>query len=296
LWALFAFILAVALPGRLPLDLAWVVLPLWWLASRELARYFEAPLAAPFAVLLEAVIIVLLLLVGWLNVASYILDGQVLRLYFTLGLLVVAVIATYLIGAGWSGRAALTGLVWGVCVGLMIWVFGEALSPGRPRSGTPVELWQIPPASADVDLALRTLGDFSEWQTGRRDSLEMDIVAPETELGWYFRGFPNARYLEALAPNTLPLVLFAQAEFPEPQLTLPYRGQNISWSYQGNWADLPVRDWLRWLFYRQMPVASQQVTIWARADVFPGGQVLPQSNSPVPEPIEDDLPEDSPQR
>jgi hypothetical protein len=293
-WALVAFILAVVLPGRLPLDLVWVVLPLWWLAARELARYFQAPLTAPFAVLLEALIIFLLLLVGWLNVASYILDGQVLRLYFTLGLLVIAAVATYLIGAGWSGRAALTGLVWGLCMGMLIWVVGEALAPGHPRDGTPVELWQVPPASADINLALSTIGDFSEWQTGRRDSLELDIVQADPGMGWYFRSFPNARFLEALAPNTLPLVMLTPAEFPDPQLTLPYRGQNITWSYRADFENLPARDWLRWLFYRQAPVIKEQVSIWARADMFPGGTVLPQSEAPAPPSEDDVLPQDSP--
>ncbi len=296
LWAVFAFLLAVVLPGRLPLDLIWVVLPLWWLASRTLAHFFQMPAEAPFAVLLEALIIFVLMLVGWLNIAGFVVDGQVLRLYFTLGLLAIALVATYLIAAGWSRSAAVTGLVWGLCLGLLLWIGSEALAPGRPRTGSPVELWQVPPAAGEINLALRTLGDFSEWKTGRRDALEMEVVGIDPTVQWYLRNFPNAIYRQASVPNELPLVLITPAEYPDPQLSLPYRGQDVSWSYRASWANLPLRDWLRWLFYRQAPIEDQLITIWARADIFPGGEALPPSTAPLSVPEDDQLPEESPLR
>jgi hypothetical protein len=281
LWALIAFLLGVLMPGRQPTDLVWVVLPLWVLASRELAGYLSLRSEGRLATLLETGLVFVLLLVGWLNLAAMVVDGNNLRWYFTLGVLIIAAIATYLIGAGWSFGAAIQGLVWGLCLALGVLVLGEALATARPRSDFSIELWQVQPLAGSVSNFVKSMGDLSEWNTGRRDSLDVVVLKQDANLAWVLKNFPNATYTDALNPDQLPSTVITAQDAPEPELSLPYRGQNFDWEIRPDWSGMGPSDWLNWLFYREAPIAPVQITIWARNDLFPGGELVPDNSTPA---------------
>jgi hypothetical protein len=304
LWAAAALVLVMLMPGRQPTDLIWVVFPVLALASRELGELFATRVEVPLTAALEAGLIFLILMVGWLNLAALLHDGNPLRWYFLLGLLLIAVITTYLIGTAWDFRAARVGLAWGLTLGLGLLVLGEALAVGRPRLGTTVELWEVQPAAGPVEMLTRTLGDLSEWHTGRRDSLDIVVLDGEDDTQWLLRDFINVMDAGPGSQESLPSVWIADANLPEPELPIAYRGQSFVVQETPGWTGVLPPDWLNWLFFRVAPVQTQQLTLWARSDRFPGGELITTNggaeestsgNLPEMNP-EDNLPDDSQMR
>jgi hypothetical protein len=45
------------------------------------------------------------------------------------------------------------------------------------------------------------------------------------------------------------------------------------------WSDGFPPDFFRWLVFRQAPVQQEQLILWARGDIFPGGDLATQDNS-----------------
>lgn len=304
LWALLALLLVILKPGRQPTELVWVIFPVWVLASRELGELFSHTGEARQIVALEAGLIFLVLLVGWLNLSALLRDGNNLRWYFMLGLFLIAGITTYLIGTAWDYKAARVGLAWGLTLGLGLLMMGEALAVGRPRSGATVELWEVQPAAGQTGMLTDTLGDLSEWYTGRRDSIDMVILDGDAGMQWLLRNFSNVVFAGPGAQASLPSVWIADAGVPEPELPIAYRGQSFVWQETPDWAGVLPPDWLNWLLFREAPVQIMQVTVWARSDRFPGGELLTTTggpNEPAPETLpesgsDDNLPDDSQMR
>ncbi|GAG69000.1 unnamed protein product, partial [marine sediment metagenome] len=84
---------------------AWVLVPLWALAAIELAKYFRLADAELLPALGQAFLIMLLMALGWLNMAGLSLSGgdeQTLRLRWAVigGTIVLGAVTTFLIGLG----------------------------------------------------------------------------------------------------------------------------------------------------------------------------------------------------
>jgi len=122
-WFVLALVLSVLYPARQVGDLIWILVPLLSLAALELAPYFERKYDEGFTTLGLAGLIFLLLSLFWLNLLglkSLQMGNQevILRLGVMIGILVLGVITTILIGVGWSWEQASRGVVWGTCSAL----------------------------------------------------------------------------------------------------------------------------------------------------------------------------------
>jgi hypothetical protein len=256
----------------LPTDFVWFLLPLWGLASREIDQLVTNPADSRLAVIIQAGVILILLLVSWINLASYLRDGQQVRLYFALGLALIAVIVTYLISAGWTLRSATQGVLWGLLLGFGTLMIAEMLAVFLPRGSNTYELWQIPPLAGQTSELNLSLGDLSEWQTGRRDSVEITVLGTGPLLTWELRNYFRVEHSAAQGLAGLPPVLITPADSPDPELSASYRGQVFTWKLSPAWEGLLPANWLSWLLYRVSPLSEEQIILWARSDVFPGGE------------------------
>jgi hypothetical protein len=89
------------------------------------------------------------------------------------------------------------------------------------------------------------------------------------------RNFPNARYVSQLAPGELPSIVITGTVATDPFLESAYRGQSISIRVRRVWEGSMPPEFVPWMVYRQGPTFADPVILWARADLFPEGTILP---------------------
>jgi hypothetical protein len=66
-----------------------------------------------------------------------------------------------------------------------------------------------------------------------------------------------------------------------PSLAEKYRGQDFVWRVYPGWQGIFPPNFINWLAFRQAPLGQDQIVLWARGDIFPGG-TLDTSESAVP--------------
>lgn len=273
--AVAAFLLPLLYAGRQVGDMAWVLIPLWALAAIEISRSLLADednitrlVAAALGLLLFV-----LAVVGWINLLSIGRYQVSVVIYWAviIGAFLLGFIALLLVIAGWSASAAKSGAVWALCTVLGFQLISNTWGMAIVRQNGAQELWALPPTTGQADLLLVTLTDLSSWNTGLRDQLEIVVLADSPALRWALRHFPNTRFETALSFTESPPVVITQKGADEPKLTEKYRGQDFVWRLYPGWQGVFPPDFINWLAFRQAPLGQDQIIIWARADIFPGG-------------------------
>jgi hypothetical protein len=191
------------------------------------------------------------------------------------GSLLLGLIAILLVAATWSSAAASLGLVWALCVVLGLQLVSNTWGVAVLRPNRAQELWSLPSSTAQADLFMQTLTDLSSRNTGLKDQLNVAVLDDLPSLRWELRRFPNARYESILAPGDSPEVVITSKEAELPGLTQSYRGQDFIWRVYPGWLGVFPPNFINWLAFRQAPVSQEQIILWARADIFPGGTLNP---------------------
>jgi hypothetical protein len=288
LWLVFSLALALLSPGRTMGDLAWALVPLLGLAALGLWNLLAGWSEFPLASLGQATLIFILLALVWLNLAGLTyaergVPAYTLRLGLLGGVLLLGGLTTALVSLGWSWNVARRGLLWGILAALGLYVVANT---GRAALFHPVDrpdiqdLWTSAPAIEDADLLLKTLGDLSDWHTGRRDTIDVMVEVDSQALRWLLRDMPNAQYDpvnlspgagESLTVGSQPAVVITRQAENAPSLAAAYRGQDFNWWVRPDWSGVLPPDFIRWLVFRQAPVKTESVILWGRGDLFPGG-------------------------
>lgn len=294
-----AILLALVIPGRSIADLGWVLVLLWILAGIGMAGIYSHEAYDNRIVLGLAIAFIILMAFLWLQLAtiSQLIPGMRLdyvHLIVFLTLILLGGLLTWLVSAGWSWGVARLGLSFGLVVSLGIYTFSNVwgivqLIPNLQEIERQ-ELWSEYPLTSQASLLLKTLGDLSEWKTGRRDALDITVAIDAPSIRWTLRSFSNVKYLaehQSLTHvgqdgNDLPSLILTRQEDEVPNLTVAYRGEGFGWWMKPDWSGALPPDFLRWLVFRQAPWQSELVILWARSDLFPGGLVMPKGVENVP--------------
>jgi len=276
LWAGASFVLAIIYPGRDVIGLTWLLVPLWGLAAIEITRYFRVQDAELLPALGQALLILLLMALGWLNLAGLSMSGgdsQTYQLRWAVigGTVVLGGVTTLLIGLGWSVRTAQQGLVWGLLLSLGFYSISAMWGLSQLRPNMEQELYAPIPVAKNVGDLQVTLGDLSEWRTGMRDTLDVVLTTSAPSLRWEMRNWSDARFLTAVPAGELPSIIINREDQPEPNLSIGYRGQGFSWWAYPDWEGPLPENWPSWLVFRDAPLTNNNIILWARGDLFPGG-------------------------
>ena len=295
LWAIVSLIIALLYPGRQVSDLTWVLVPLWGLAAIEIAKYFRLRDAEPFPALGQALLIMVLMALGWLNLAGLSMSGgddQTLRLRWAVigGTIVLGAVTTFLIGLGWSVKTAQQGHVWGLLLGFGFYSFATMWGISQIRPNGEQDILASYPIAKNTGDLLITLGDLSEWRTGLRDSLDIVVTNSSSSLRWELRNWSEARFLSTVPVGELPSVIINSEDQPSPNLSIGYRGQDFAWWASPAGDGMLPDNWPGWLVFRNSPQTQSHVILWARGDLFPGG-ILSSAEDETP-PLVEDLPID----
>jgi hypothetical protein len=285
-WFVFSLLLWVIYPAHQVHDLVWVLVPLWILAAVELSRYL--PDQDGFWVsLAQAGVLLVLLALFWLTLAGLAQapltsPGLGLRYSILGGILVLSVLTTGLVSLGWSWVVARRGAVWGISVGLGLYVLSGMWGAAQVNPNQPQELWAPGSGTGQVKLMLQTLGDLSEWNTGFRQSI--DITAPQDipSLQWALRDYAKTRYVNSPSSLDQPSVVFTRESDQSPELAAAYRGQDFVWWVNPDWEGTLPLELERWITYRQAPVQNVHLILWARTNLFPGVAAAPDTSAGQP--------------
>ena len=291
LWALTSLVVVLIYPGRQVYDLVWVLIPLWAIAAMEISRFLSIDRRDQLPALGQAFLIFLLMALAWINLAG--LDqnpgDQAFRLRWAviLGTLALGVVTTVLVGLGWSASAAKHGLVWGLIAGLGIYGLANTWWVSQLRSNRDNELWYPPPAIRQEVELIATLEGLSEVKTGIPNEIDVTVTNTAPSLRWALRNFPNSQFTNGTISGELPSVIISGSEESAPALAGSYRGQDFAWRVKPGWQGGLPMDWQalpRWLVFRDAPQQVEHLILWARSDLFPGGELLPMdAESPTEE-------------
>jgi hypothetical protein len=287
IWALVAIILPVFYLGRQVSDLAWTLIPLWALAASEISRAFLPEenkvtrlVAAGLGIFLFLMVIIL-----WMNllpigtgrqtVVVMSIGGSqvnvVVNWLILLGTILLGVVAVMLVIAGWSTRAALVGVVWSLCLALGLFMVANTWGMAIVRQDGAQDLWSISPARGQSEQFMITLSDLSSWNTGLRDQLEVVSLYDSSTLQWELRNFPYARFETSLSSTESPAVVITAKDTDQLALSQLYRGQDFVWKLYPGWQGAFPPNFVNWIAFHQAPLDQEQVILWARDDIFPGG-------------------------
>lgn len=282
-------------------DLIWVLVPLWALAAIELARYLEIESGSRAVVFGQAVLVFTMLCLFWLNLAGFnqsLLDQRSywLRIGVMVGVLFLVALTTFLLGYGWTWKAALQGLVWGLAAGLVVYQVAGIWNASRPATAQLVNIWHPSPQTGENRLLMKTVQDFSKSSSGMADQIDVMLAVDSPSMRWAFRNFPNAEFIseqDLSVLGTSPSIIVTQVSEQNPAMAASYRGQDLPWWRMPGWTGAVPQDLPKWLAYRKYPAILSSVILWVRGDLFVGGSITaPETSSPpavVDIPLEEDL-------
>lgn len=265
-FALISLAMLLLYPGRQVADMLWVVLPLWALLAQVIGRHLSVPEEEPRAALGEAALMLVLfafLTFSLARIASndFLLETPSFYFYVTGGVLLLGVLVTVLIGLGWSGKAAVHGLVWALSFSFALFMLSAATRPANAAALRAAELWAPGPAAGQLDLLRATLNDLSERNAGVPAALAVETRVDSAELAWLLRQLPP------VTGDSAPLIITA-ADEAEPAEASAYHGQSFVWTSAPAWEHVPPNP-LGWLLYRQAPETRQHIILWAASHLLP---------------------------
>jgi hypothetical protein len=212
LWASLGTLLATLMPGRLPLDVSWGLLPLLMLAGvateslvqnlRERGTWLSEGLYVPVVVILW---IHLLLMLG-----RYAASGRPEDMALALLTAALQVLLAMIFALAMKAESAFRALGVGTGIVLLAITFaagwrGAAVLPADPR-----EIVMGDPTAVEVRDLVQTLRSLSWRETGLPTTIPFAYeAAPDSVLAWYLSDFSAARRVEELRVEEdegLPLV------------------------------------------------------------------------------------------
>ncbi len=285
IWLVTALVMLLIYPSRQAIDLVWVIVPLWGLAAIEMDRLFQGA-TQPLVALGEAALIVILSGLLWFNLAGLsrgVPDptSEQARYILMLGVIGLWALTAILVTLGWSWSTARLGLALGLALAASLYTFSAMWGAAQERFNQPQELWNSSSAAGQADLLLKTIKDLSEWTVGTPQGIDIQIAANSPALEWLLRDYTNIKVVSALPSTEQPALIITHQEDQPPALTAAYRGQDFDWWIYPGWTGPLPSDLTSWLTFRNAPLQTQQIILWARSDLFPGAAPL-SSNQPAP--------------
>jgi hypothetical protein len=273
-WAFAALALAIIPPGRSPEGLLWAVIPLLALAARQVDGLLRLPAGDRLPALGQAVLAAAILIFISLDMVTITDNIRIQRdaapeMIALAGALVLLLATALLVAWGWSGRIAVFGVIYSLLAFLLVFNFSAAWNgAGLSKRGT-AEIWRTGPQFVDADLLRSTLRNFETWNIHGKTAADVVIVDLESPaLRWALRDIPRASYVNFLPSSVSPAMVITPDQ-QELGLAAEYRGQSLILGQQPGWAIIRPHEWVRWLYFREIPLDKQNLILWVRTDLFP---------------------------
>jgi uncharacterized protein (TIGR03663 family) len=274
LWAGLGVLLLLLMPGRTPLDVLGVVLPLAMLAgvSVELLAQGLQARKTWASEWLHALVVLALWIHLYLRLTHYVQYSDPLDLLLAAMTLALQIILAVIFVLA-SAELSLRGLVVGTGVALLAAAFAAGWGVAYRRPADPQELLVREPTSVEVHDLVHLLRDLSWRKAGTPTTLAFTLeTAPDSVLAWYLRDFSGVHRVEKLGEGIEPVVVTSHPDRALPSDAEGYVGQDFVLRRQWNPAMVGcIGGWppqcsaaLEWLILRHTPVsASPTPDRWA---------------------------------
>jgi len=271
MWMVVALLLALFYPSRQVPDLAWMLIPLWALASLEVVRRLNIEPADRREVLGAVALTCILLTFMWLDYLALRRPGippeqTLLRTWLLIGSFLLLVVSLLLVGAGWSIGAARHGAVWGMAVFLGVYSFGALMAAAGHRNlADSAEMWRPGAQLPMAGLLLQTVQEQSAWSDLDPNAQPVTIAGIDSPaLRWLLRDRPVEQRSTVGAASSPPMVITPDQQ--DPALVAAYRGQSFAWRSTPVWQ---LFDFFQWLPFHETAHQTETIILWARGDLFP---------------------------
>jgi len=195
------------------------------------------------------------------------------RFFVLYGSLIILLMSIGLVAFGWSARTARLGTIWSLVIFFGIYGLASAWGASGLRSPGGVELWLPDSRPLQANLLSTSVDEISEFSLGHINAQPVTIFGVSSPaLEWLLRNHA-VTIVSTLDPQVAPPIVVTSLM---NDLALPsaYRGQDFMWRQTPQWATAQSADWLKWFVFRQLPVESESIILWARDDLFPDAREI----------------------
>jgi hypothetical protein len=273
IWMVVSLLLGLFYPDRQITDLGWTLIPLWALASLELAHSLNVRPEERREVLGTVALSFLILVFIWLNFLgltqfSGLPDQAQARAWLMFGSFFLLVMSLLLVAVGWSTRIARFGAVWGLVAALGVYSLAAMMgAAGLRNMPDAVDMWRPGGTLPESDLLLSTVQNMSDWSDRNINAQPITIAGiTSPALEWLLRERSVSMQDSASPTEAAPMVLAVNRD--DPVLAARYRGQSFVWRRTPLWEQTGFANWLDWVSFHQVPQQSETVILWVRNDLF----------------------------
>jgi len=289
-------LIALFYPAHQVGDLAWMLVPLWILASLELSELLVFTSSGKLEIFLASAMTFIFIIFLWFNMISIpsiynnsiLVDSPIIkslqnlllkigvtlyglllsRLLIMVGALVLLILIMLLVSTIWDIRVARSGIIWGGTLALFLYTISSGMNAAGLRDQNSAELWQAAPQFVQADLFVNTIKDLSDWKQGHIMSLNITVESSSNTqaVTWLLRDWHVTQVDSLSAVSSPDLVILPKGL--DVKLTSAYRGQDFVYKRSPIWDGLNLADWIKWLAFRQIPEQSEDLVLWARNDLF----------------------------
>lgn len=254
----------------------WVSLPLWLLTGRVIVEAFEKPGKSKLAVAVLAALIFALFAFMFLamrSLATLTLNQSQQSSYLVAlaGGMILVIAFILLVNYGWSETAARTGLLLGLGLVFLVGMISTSVNATGIGPNIPYELWYPDEAVIETRWVNVTIDRVMVWNSRRVKPIETIVSGVDTPgLRWALRDYQPIAFIPFAPPQSEPGVLITKTG-TMPEISQGYQGQSLVWARTVPWRQMSTVEYLVWLVNRDVFTVPEEIIIWIRADLMPGG-------------------------
>lgn len=276
IWAAVGFLFLMVYPAGGPADLIWVTMPLWILSARVVFFAWRTPHAYWLVVVITVVIVVvvsafMLLALRTLVTPTLTRGQQINYLIALVGGVVLIVAIVLLVSYGWTEEIARVGLLLGVVLVFSAGMISVSVKSTGLSSETPIELWYPDEPVLFVEWLNVAIDRVLVWNSRGESPVGVAVADIDTPgMRWALHHYEPLDFVPFVPPQTQPGILITESG-SVPEISYAYQGQDLVWSRRVPWRELSANQYLTWLVTRDAPTISEEIILWVRTDLMPGG-------------------------
>lgn len=276
IWFLSGMVLVFASPARDLTQVIWVSVPLYLLAAQELSLHFNTEQGDLIPSIGIAALVFIMIAFLWLSFGRITYGGDQKELLIAVGAGIgILLLSGILIVLGWSAKIAGKGILWGMLGVFAIYLFSTAWRVSGISMLGQTEM--IGPERSLTQMALmdKTISELSNWTAGSSKGIQVSVIGLNSKaLEWGLKDYLNTNFRMDIPGDEHPPIVIAAKDEPF-NFQDRYRGQDFEFESSVDWQSFRPMDWISWLVHRKTATINSAIVLWARADLFPGGAVIP---------------------
>jgi hypothetical protein len=190
------------------------------------------------------------------------------------GLILLAAVVL-LINFGWGEQVALSGLLSGLAVVLLLSLVAMSVNTTSLTPERSYELWtptDLPITSEWLKISIDRVLNWNELRSEPIEIAAVDFTSPALE--WALRDYDSVDFVPYLPPRSRPGILITDVT-TIPGIASAYRGQDLVWSHTVAWEEMTAFQILDWMITRNALTQENQIILWVRTDLLPDEQFSP---------------------